>query len=198
MNWGNSALGIGPLGLQPPRPATGVIRALRAGSVSGVSPRVSPKTGVSEGGVRRGVPGPLWTRAPECPKSVPRVSPECQKGVWTLRGHSRDTFWTLRTPVIAPGRPHRTLPQTPPFSGTPSGTLPRHFGPEGTEDSCSRSGGGCNTRVEWRSVLRVQQNSFQLFCPPALGRDTLCWWGKHVGHSGQEGFSEIPLASELD
>ena len=67
--------------LQPPRPATGVSRALRARRVPGVSLRVS-----------LGLFGP---RAPECPKSVPRVSPECQKGVpdtpGTLSGHFLDT-----------------------------------------------------------------------------------------------------------
>ena len=39
--------------------------------------------------------GPSGPRAPECPKSVPRVSPECQKGVpdipGTLSGHFLDT-----------------------------------------------------------------------------------------------------------
>ena len=67
------------------RPASGVSRALRARSVPGVSPRVSPKMG----GVRGSVPGAL--RAPGSPKSVPRVSTECQKGVpdtpGTLSGH---------------------------------------------------------------------------------------------------------------
>ena len=49
-----------------PRPATGVSRALRARSVSGVSPRVSPKTGGVHRSVRPGVHG---ARAPECPKT---------------------------------------------------------------------------------------------------------------------------------
>ena len=100
-----------PRGLQPPRPATGVSRALRARSVPGVSLGVSL--------------GPFEPRAPECPKSVPRVSPECQKGVPTLQGHSRDTFWTLRSP--GPEGPERTP------RGTPRGTLPGHSGPEGPE-----------------------------------------------------------------
>ena len=56
-------------------------------------------------------PGPFGARAPECPKSVPRVSPECQKGVpdtpGTLSGHLLDT-----------------PSDTPPLSGTLSGTLP--------------------------------------------------------------------------
>ena len=48
----------------------------------GVSPRVSLKT-VSKCSA-------FGPRAPECPKSVPRVSPECP--VWILWGHSQDTF----------------------------------------------------------------------------------------------------------
>ena len=45
---------------------------------SGVSPRVSPKTGVSPG-VSHGVSlGPFGRRAPEFPKSVPRV---CRRSV---------------------------------------------------------------------------------------------------------------------
>ena len=94
-------------GLQPPRPATGVSRALRARSVPGVSLGVSL--------------GPFAPRVPQCPKSVPRVSPECQKGVpdtlGTLSGHFLDT--------PEPGA--RRAPETP------RGTLPGHFGPEGRE-----------------------------------------------------------------
>ena len=59
----------GHLDLQPPRPATGVSRALRARSVPGVSLGVSL--------------GPFGPRAPECPKSVPRVSRECPRSVRT-------------------------------------------------------------------------------------------------------------------
>ena len=112
--------------LRTPRPATGVSRALRARSVPGVSPRVSPKTGGVRGSVRRGVPGPFGPRAPECPKSVPRVSPECQKGD---TGHSRDTLGTLfghsgaRGPR-APETPRRTLPRTPPVFGDTLGDTP--------------------------------------------------------------------------
>ena len=70
--------------------------------VSPECPRECPrKWGVCEG-VSDGVSaGPFAPRAPECPKSVPRVSPGCQKGVLdtpgTHSGHSRDTFWTLRS-----------------------------------------------------------------------------------------------------
>ena len=76
------------------------------------------------GSVQRGVPAALWPWAPECPKSVPRVSRSVKKVSRTLRGHSRDTFWTLRSPgAQRAGTPLRKLSRTPPFSGTPSGTL---------------------------------------------------------------------------
>ena len=39
------------------------------------------------------------------------------------------------------GTPLRTLPWTPPFSGTPSGTLPGHFEPEGPERLLKQVGG---------------------------------------------------------
>ena len=93
----------GTLGLRHRRPPTGV----------------SPKVGVSDG-VSGGVsPGPFGPRAPECPKTVPRVSPEYQKVSRTLRGHSRDTFWT----------PPPTLRRTPRFSGTLRQTLQESLGP---------------------------------------------------------------------
>ena len=102
----------------------------------GVSPRVSRKRGVSEG-VSDGVsPGPFGPRAPECPKSVPRVSPECQKGV---PGHSGDTlgtpFCTLRSPGPEGPRRHpvRHSLGHPPFSGHSRGHSGEHFGPEGPE-----------------------------------------------------------------
>ena len=101
------------------RRATGVSRVLRARSVPGVSPRVSPKMGGVRGSVRRGVPGGLRARAPECPKSVLRVSPECP-GPGTLSGH----FWTLWSPLRAPGTPRRTLPRTPPIFGDTLGDTP--------------------------------------------------------------------------
>ena len=67
------------IGLQRPRPATGVSWALWAQSVPGVSFGVSL--------------GPFGPRAPECPRSVPGVSPECQKGHSGARGPKgrRDT-----------------------------------------------------------------------------------------------------------
>ena len=90
-----------------PRPATGVSRALRARSVLGVSLGVSP--------------GPFGPQAPECPKSVPRVSPECQKGVLDTPGTLSGHFWDTPEPGA-----QRALE-------TPRGTLPGHFGPEGPE-----------------------------------------------------------------
>ena len=67
----------------------------------------------------------LATRAPECPKSVPRVFLECQTGVPdTPEPGARRASQT----------PRRILPRTTPlFSGTLSGTLRGHFGPEGPE-----------------------------------------------------------------
>ena len=93
--------------LQRPRPATGVSRALRAGSVPGVSLGVSL--------------GPFGLRAPECPKSVPRVSAECP-------GHLFDTPGTLSGHFLDTPEPGaQRAPETP------RGTLPGHFGPEGPE-----------------------------------------------------------------
>ena len=132
--------------LQPPRPATGVSRALRARSLPGVSFGVSL--------------GPFAPRAPECPKSVPRVSPECQKGVphtpGTLSGHFSDT--------PEPGA--RRAPETP------RGTLPGHFGPEGPERLLSQVGGGCNSHVLFVALFSPPffYASFFPFlpCPPTL------------------------------
>ena len=113
--------------LRTPRPATGVSRALRGPKCPGECPQECPrKRGVSDG-VSDGVSlGPFGPQAPECPKSVPRVSPECLGHLsQTLRGHSRDTFWTLRSP--GPEGPQRHPGHSvghPPFSGTLSGTLP--------------------------------------------------------------------------
>ena len=59
-------------GLQPPRPATGVSRALRARGVSGSVPESVPENRGFSGSVPRSVSG--------------------------ARRHSRDTFWTLRSP----------------------------------------------------------------------------------------------------
>ena len=77
-----------PIGLQHPRPATGVSQALRARSVSGVS-RECPS-------------GCLWGPSGPGLRSVQKVSRECPRSVKkvsrTLREHSRDTFWTLRSP----------------------------------------------------------------------------------------------------
>ena len=123
------------LGLRSTRPATEVSRALRARESRGVSPRVSPKTGVYDGVCHGVSPRRFGPRAPECPKSVPRVSPECQKSVsdtlGTLSGHFLDT--PEPGARRAPGTPRGTLRRTPPFSGTLSGTLPGTLGPEGPE-----------------------------------------------------------------
>ena len=73
-------------------------------------------------GVSLGVSlGPFGPRAPECPKSVPRVSPECP-------GHLFDTPGTLSGHFLDTPEPGaRRAPETP------RGTLPGHFGPEGPE-----------------------------------------------------------------
>ena len=79
--------------LQPPRPATGVSRALWARSVPGVSLQVSL--------------GPFGRRAPECPKSVPGVSRECPRSV-------RTPFLTLRRHFLDTPEPGaRRAPETP-------------------------------------------------------------------------------------
>ena len=65
--------------------------------------------------------GCLRGRAPECRKGVPRVSPECQDTFLTLSGHLFDT--PEPGARRAPETPRRTLPRTPPFSGTTCRTL---------------------------------------------------------------------------
>ena len=89
--------------------------ALRARSVPGVSLGVSL--------------GCLWPRAPECPKSVPRVSRECPRNVRTPFWHSRDTLATLFGHSGARGqrRPQRHSRDT--------------SGPKCPRDSCSRPAG---------------------------------------------------------
>ena len=91
------------LGLQSRRPATGVSRGPRAGSV----PRSLPRARARER------------------ESVPEnggASPGCQAGVRTLLEHSRNTLWTLQRP--GPEGPRRHPLGHPLFQG-PSGTLPR-------------------------------------------------------------------------
>ena len=104
--------------LRSRRPTTGVSRVLRAR----VSWEVSPKTGVSDG-VSHGVfQAPFGPRAPECPKSVPRVSPECLDTFLT----PGDTLGTLfghfgvRGPK-GPGTSCGTLRRTPPRKLAPEG-----------------------------------------------------------------------------
>ena len=76
------------------------------------------KRGVSEG-VSDGVsPGPFVPRAPQCPKSVPRVSPECQ-----------------------PKGAGDTPSDTPRFRGQSWGHSGDTSGPKGPRDSCSRPAG---------------------------------------------------------
>ena len=103
--------------LFPRRLATGVFRALRARSVPGVSPRVSPKMG----GVRGVSDG---------------VSLECQKGVPDTPG----TLFRHSGAHRAPGTPRRTLPRTPPIFGDTLGTLRGHFGPEGPDRLLQQAG----------------------------------------------------------
>ena len=101
-----------------PRPATGASRALRARSVPGVSPKVSPNTGGVQGSVRQGVSRVLRAPAPECPKSVPRVSPECPGHLFL---HSGDTLGTLFGHSFEHPVGHSL--GHPPFSGTLLGML---------------------------------------------------------------------------
>ena len=121
--------------LQTPRPATGVSRALRARSV----PRVSF-------GASLGLFGP---RAPECPKSVPRVSPSVPRVSPECSGHLFDTLGTLSGRFLDTPEPGaRRAPETP------RRTLPGHFGPEGPERTSVAGRGVCNTfrrsESDWR------------------------------------------------
>ena len=95
--------------LRTPRPATGVSRAPSGPKC----PRECPqKRGVSDR-VSHGVSsGPFGPLAPECPKSVPRVSRECQKSVpdtpATLSGHFLDTpeLGARRAPTVGHSDAH--------------------------------------------------------------------------------------------
>ena len=132
-----------PLVLRTPRPATGVSRALRARSVPGVSPRVSPKTGGVRGSVRRGVFGALWAPgsgvSKKCPESVRGVSKRClgRSGdtLGTLFGHSG--AWGPKGPGDAPSD---TPSDTPGFWGHSRGHSGDTLGPKGPRDPCSRPG----------------------------------------------------------
>ena len=105
----------------------------------GRSLRVSPKTGVSRGcpaGCPWGVFGP---RAPECSKSVPRVS-------GTLFGHSGHTLGIVfghsraRGPKGFRDTSWDTLLDTPVFGDTLGDTPRDTFGPKGPKDSCRGPG----------------------------------------------------------
>ena len=102
----------------------------------GLSGPSGPGSVPDNGGVRRsvprGVPGPLGPRAPECPKSVLRVSPKCQKGVpdtlGTLSGHFLDT------PEPPGDTPRDTLSDTPVFWDT-LGDTPRDTRARGARET---------------------------------------------------------------
>ena len=97
---------------RPPLWARSVPKSVRQGV---------PEMGVSEG-VSYGVsPDHFGPQARECQKGVLRVCPECQDSFLTLAGHLFDTLepGARSTPETSRG----TLPQTPPFSRTPCGTL---------------------------------------------------------------------------
>ena len=111
--------------MQPPRPATGVSRALRARSVPGVSLGVSL--------------GPFGPRAPECPKSVPGVSRECSRSV-------RDTFLTLSGHFLDTPEPGaQRAPETP--RDTP-GTLRARR----ARETPVAGRGGCNALIRSKNV----------------------------------------------
>ena len=117
----------------PPRPATGVSRALRARSVSAsVAESVPEHRGVSREYPMECLWGPLGPGL----RSVQKVSRECPRSVekvsQTLRAHSRDTVWTLRSRGLEwPQRhPEGHSRKNPGFRGHSRGHSRRHFGPE--------------------------------------------------------------------
>ena len=110
-------------GVANPRPATGVSRAVRARSVPRVSLRVSPQRGCPKECPTLSL-GPFGPRAPECPKSVLRVSSECEKGVLdspgTLSGHFLDTQSDTPPPPVfgdTPGTLQARRAQETPVAG---------------------------------------------------------------------------------
>ena len=114
--------------LRSRRPATGVSRALRARVFWGVSPRVSPKTGVSDGVSHGALRVPGSGVSNKSPESVSGVSKRCSR-------HSGDTLGTLfrHSGAWGPKGP-RTLRGTPPFSGHSRGHSMGHWGPKGPRD----------------------------------------------------------------
>ena len=140
------------------QPAAGVSRALRARVFPGVSPRVSPKTGVSGGVSPMGCP-----QAPSSPglRSVRKASRERLRSVKkvsrTLGGHSRDTFWTLRAGLEGvQGHLVGHSVGYPRFWGHSRGHSPEHSGPKGPRDPCNWSAG---------SQLQLHYNNTQF--PPS-------------------------------
>ena len=103
-------------------------------------------------------PEPFGPRAPECPKSVPRVSPECQKGVpdtpGTLSGHFGHSG--ARGPKGSGDTPSDTPSDTPHFWGHSRGHSGDTSGPKGPRDSCSRPAGSQTYLASEGHVLAEQ------------------------------------------
>ena len=162
--------------LRSHRPATRVSRALRAR----VSPKVSPKTGVSDRvsiGVSPGPSGPRLWSVQKVSESVSGVSP-----FW----HSGDTLRTLF------GHPMERSVWHPRFRGHFRGHSPRHSGPKGPRDLCSWSAGsqtlklyskGLWTMVSkawfeiagWAGVNRRRPDYSSNLCPPKIWSIWLFW-----------------------
>ena len=131
---------------EPPGLPQGSLGPFRPEVSSGVSPRVSSKTGVSEG-VSHGEspPGPFGPRARACPKSVPRVSPQCLAHLFGTPRTLSGTFWDTS---------RDTPSDTPVFEdilGDTSG--PKLKGPR---DPCSRLGG---SQIFW-AVYSIDEEGF--------------------------------------
>ena len=158
--------------MRPPRPATGVSRALRARSV----PRVHVPEGVPEnGGCARECPKgcPRRPLAPglrsvqkvsrECPRSVKKVTP----GVWdtprTLSGHFLDT--PEPGAQRAPGTPLRTLTRTPPVFGDTLGDTLGTLRARRARETPVAGRGGCNSwGLSAPKLKKVSKITMFLFC----------------------------------
>ena len=124
--------------------------------VSPECPRECPrKRGVSERVSDWVFPGPEGPRAPECPKSVPRVSKRCP-------GHSRDTLGTLFGHPVG-----HSLGHPPVFRDTLGDTPGDTSGPKGPRDSCSRPAG--SQVLPFFGVFWSAAKSS--FCAPGLSTD---------------------------